>query len=270
VGTRRLGRSRERRLGPIIDQRENFFIYVGMLALTFLVIAGLFAAVGQAGATGYLATMGWAGFDPHIMRPVALGLNVTVALIGTIQFARAKRFSWRLFYPFGVFGFPFSILGGALSLPRSIYNPVVALLLLLASAQLARQALIGKQVGGSERDPPFLLALISGGAVGFVSGLTGTGGGIFLAPILLLTGWVTGPRAAAVCAAYNLLNSFAALAAIIPSGTRFPPQFPYWLGAVAIGGAIGSTFGARYLPERGLRALLALILFASAAKFLWG
>ena len=70
-----------------------------MLALTFLVIAGLFAAVGQAGATGYLATMGWAGFDPHIMRPAALGLNVTVALIGTIQFARAKRLDFRTVTP---------------------------------------------------------------------------------------------------------------------------------------------------------------------------
>lgn len=241
-----------------------------MLAGIFFVVAVLFAAVGQAGATGYLAAMGWAGFDPQVMRPIALSLNVTVALIGTVQFVRARAFSWKLFYPYGVFGFPFSILGGLFTLPHSLYFPIVGFLLLLAAGQLGRLAIWGRPQATDCTPPARWLALTTGGAVGFISGLTGTGGGIFLAPILLLTGWVSGPRVAAVSAAYNLLNSAAALAAILPSTKTLPSALPVWLLAVAIGGGIGSTLGARYLPDRVLRGLLAFVLACSAWKFLLG
>src|SRR3954447_19211749 len=82
------------------------------LALLILAVATLYAAVGQAGASGYLAVMGVVGIDPAMMKPTALALNLLVATIGTIRFARAGLFSWRSFYPFGVLGMPFSFLGG--------------------------------------------------------------------------------------------------------------------------------------------------------------
>jgi uncharacterized protein len=237
----------------------------------FFCVALLFAAVGQAGATGYLAVMGWAGMDPPIMRPVALALNVTVALIGTLQFARAGKLSWRTFYPFGILGFPFSFLGGLLALPHHLYFPLVGVLLALASVQLGRSA-IGGDIAAprTEAEPPFFLALVAGAFVGFVSGLTGTGGGVFLAPILFLTGWVPPARAAAVTAAYNLLNSAAALLGIASAAPALPHDLPVWLLAVALGGGLGSFVAARHLPERALRAVLALVLAASAAKFLAG
>ena len=87
-------------------------------AAVLLVIAALYAAVGQAGATGYLAAMGVAGFDAAVMKPTALALNLVVAGIATVQFWRAGRVSWRTFYPFAVLGFPFSLLGGAVQLPE--------------------------------------------------------------------------------------------------------------------------------------------------------
>ncbi|AXB78614.1 sulfite exporter TauE/SafE family protein [Novosphingobium sp. P6W] len=241
-----------------------------MLALVFFLVAVLFAAVGQAGATGYLAALGWAGYGPDCIRPVALSLNIIVAAVGTFQFARAKKLSLRTFYPFGVLGFPFSIAGGLLTLPHAIYFPIVGGLLLLAAVQLARLAIQGHQTLDQELPPPFLWALLTGAGVGFVSGLTGTGGGIFLAPILYLTGWVGSSRASGVTAAYNLLNSAAALAAVLATAPGFPTAMPIWLLAVAAGGGIGSTLGARFLPERALRALLAVVLLVSAVRFLLG
>ena len=93
-------------------------------AAVLLVIAALYAAVGQAGATGYLAAMGVAGFDAAVMKPTALALNLVVAGIATVQFWRAGRVSWRTFYPFAVLGFPFSLLGGAVQLPeRHLLSP---------------------------------------------------------------------------------------------------------------------------------------------------
>jgi uncharacterized membrane protein YfcA len=243
----------------------------GWFALVLLVIAALYAAVGQAGATGYLAAMGVLGLEPAVMKPTALALNIVVAAIAALLFYRAGQFSWRTFYPFAVLGFPFSLLGGAVHLPERIYYPLVGAILILASAQMFRAALRGREEDARfpPAQPPFWPALCAGAAVGFVSGATGTGGGVFLAPVILAMNWVEVRKAAAVTAAYNLLNSVAALAGSFATLGRLPGELPAWLLAVAVGGAIGATLGARHLPERALRLLLAAILFASGARMLW-
>jgi uncharacterized membrane protein YfcA len=103
------------------------------LPVVLAVIAAAYAAVGQAGATGYIAAMGIAGFTPDVIRPAALALNTLVATIGTARFAQAGHVSWRGTYPFILLGLPFSVLGGATHLPPAIYNPVVGLLLIVAA-----------------------------------------------------------------------------------------------------------------------------------------
>jgi uncharacterized membrane protein YfcA len=237
------------------------------LSLAFLLTAAVYASVGQAGASGYLAAMGLAGLDPGVMKPTALALNVLVAGIGTFQFWRAGRFSWRSFYPFGVLGFPFSVVGGAVNLPAHLYYPIVGVILLLAAIQLARSAM-GTAVTRKEppHAPPFLPALLTGAGIGFVSGMTGTGGGVFLAPIILLMNWVEVRRAAAVSAAYNLLNSVAALGGAYATLNQLPAPLPWWLAAVGVGGVIGTTLGSRYLPDHALRYLLAVVLAVSGLK----
>lgn len=239
-------------------------------ALVLLVIAALYAAVGQAGATGYIAAMGALGLDPAVMKPAALALNIVVAAIAAWLFRRAGQFSWRTFYPFAVLGFPFSLLGGAVQLPGHVYYPLVGAILILAAAQMLRAALRRRpDARPAPVAPPFWPALLAGAAIGFVSGTTGTGGGVFLAPVILAMNWVEVRRAAAVTAAYNLLNSAAALAGSRATLGRLPPELPLWLLAVAAGGALGATLGARFLPERALRLLLAAILLASGARMIW-
>lgn len=231
-------------------------------------MAALYAAVGQAGATGYIAVMGYAGLDPAVMKPTALALNVLVAGIGTYQYWQARRFSWAAFYPFGVLGFPFSLLGGAINLPGHVYYPVVGLVLLAAAYQIARSALVERKAHRPLRPPPFVPALLTGASIGFVSGVTGTGGGIFLAPVLLMTGWIDVRRAAAVTAAYNLLNSAAALAGCYATLNVLPAALPIWMVVTGCAAVVGSTIGSRYLPERQLRLLLAIILVGSGLKLI--
>jgi uncharacterized membrane protein YfcA len=149
------------------------------LAILFLLIAFLYASVGQAGATGYLAAMAPFHLAPATMKITALSLNLVVASIGTYRCWRGGYLSLRAFYPFGVLGIPFSLVGGAAQMPSRYYYPVVGAILLLSGLQMVRSAVLraDKEIPPPER-PPLLGALIAGGVIGFVSGTTGTGGGL--------------------------------------------------------------------------------------------
>lgn len=230
----------------------------------------VYAAVGQAGASGYIAIMGLAGFSPLAMKTTALSLNLVVAAIGTALFLRAGRLSWRDVWPFAILGFPFSMLGGALHLPERVYFPLVGVVLILSAFQMARTALSAKRTGvEAPVTPPFMAALATGAVIGFVSGTTGTGGGVFLAPIILTMHWGTARQTAATTAVYNLMNSFAALIGAYAAWDHIPSALPAWLVAVAVGGTIGAYIGSRYLSDRWLRGILSMLLFMSGIKLVW-
>lgn len=239
------------------------------LVLLIFAAATLFASVGQAGASGYLAAMGFMGLEPAVMKPAALTLNILVASIGTYRFARAGFFRWRTFYPFGVLGLPFSFAGGAVHLPTNLYYPIVGAILLFAAVMLVRATWQqAAQRMSAELKPPFLPALVSGATIGFFSGVTGTGGGVFLAPLVLLMGWVETRRTAAVSAAYNLLNSIAALAGAWATLGQLPVALPWWLVAAGVGGLVGTWFGCRILPANALRYILAAVLVIAGLRML--
>jgi uncharacterized protein len=232
------------------------------LSILFLFVVVLYASVGQAGASGYLAAMGLFGMAPPAMKTTALLLNLLVAGIGTIQFWRRGLLSWRTFYPFAVLGFPFSLVGGAIQLPTHFYNPVVGTILLLSSLQMVRSARRKKgQLGDPPVHPPFVPALLAGAVIGFISGTTGTGGGIFLAPVILSMNWVGLRRTAAVTAAYNLLNSAAALIGAYGILNTVPSALPIWLGAVGVGGR--SVRSSAAATCRTMRSAISLQSFCS-------
>ncbi|SEN42456.1 hypothetical protein SAMN04489859_1006152 [Paracoccus alcaliphilus] len=238
--------------------------------MAFLATALIYAAVGQAGASGYIAIMGLAGFAPLAMKTTALSLNLLVAGIGTALFLRAGRLSWRNVWPFAVLGFPFSMLGGAVHLSENVYFPVVGAVLILSALQMARTAFMGKAAGSdAPATPPFAAALVTGAIIGFVSGTTGTGGGVFLAPIILTMNWGTARQTAATTAVYNLINSFAALIGAYAAWDHIPSSLPAWLVAVAAGGTIGAYIGSRFLSDRWLRGILSFLLVMSGIKLIW-
>jgi uncharacterized membrane protein YfcA len=240
-----------------------------ILPIIFGIVSVLYASVGQAGGTGYIAVMGLAGLGPDVIKPTALALNVLVAAIGCVRFYRADLLTWRSCYPFAILGAPFSVLGGATNLPASIYQPVVGALLILAAVQIIRSARSVMYLDQSApTNPPFLPSLLAGGAIGFVSGVTGVGGGIFLAPLVLMFGWVKTREAAAVSTVFNLLNSAAALAGVWTSLPALPWALPWWLLAVGLGGMLGSWLGLQRLPPIMLRYILAALLVSAGLRML--
>jgi uncharacterized membrane protein YfcA len=235
-----------------------------LLALLILVAALLYASVGHGGASGYLAVMALCGVAPETMKPAALALNVLVSSVALVQFARAGAFEWRLFWPFALVSAPCAYLGGRVP-PAEFYGPLVGAVLLFAAWRLAAGARVATQPA---RALPRALALVSGAAIGFLSGLTGVGGGIFLAPLLLLTRWAEPRQTAGVSAAFILVNSLAGLAGHGAPLAHLPPAFPWWAAAALAGGLTGATLGSRHLPGPTLRRLLALVLVVAGVKML--
>lgn len=238
------------------------------LSFAFSLIAAIYAAVGQAGASGYIAAMAFADLAPMAMKGTALCLNLIVAGIGTALFLRAGRLSLRNVYPFALLGFPFSGLGGLLPLPGPIYFPLVGVVLIVSGLQMARTAWRHAAEAPLPHAPPFWGALVTGAVIGFVSGTTGTGGGVFLAPVILTMGWGTARETAATTAVYNLMNSAAALIGARAFWGELPPALPLWGLAVAFGGCLGAVLGSRFLSETWLRGILALLLAVSGLKLL--
>jgi uncharacterized membrane protein YfcA len=139
----------------------------------------------------------------------------------------------------------------------------------IAGIQMARSALASKPLDHAARaDPPFLGSLLVGGIIGLVSGVTGVGGGIFLAPCVLSLGWATTRQTAAISVVFNLMNSAAALAGTWATLPLLPARLPVWLVCVGLGGLLGSWMGALRLNPRTLRLLLAFLLLGAAARMI--
>ena len=235
-----------------------------IVAALFFLGAALYSSVGHGGASSYLAVMGLFSFAPAVMKPTALALNILVAVVATWKFFRAGLFSWQLFWPFAVVSVPAAFLGGATSLPARGYKIVVGLVLLYAAVWMFRSA---KRVSAvTARRPPIAAALAAGLAIGFLSGLTGVGGGIFLSPLLLYMGWAETRATSGIAAPFILVNSIAGLVGQLAVVPQLPREIIYWGVAVVIGGWIGATYGSRHAPAPLLRRLLAVVLVVAGVK----
>ncbi len=236
-----------------------------LLAMAMLVVAFLYSSVGHAGASGYIAVMSLFSVAAGAIKPTALLLNLLVASIGTWQFWRAGHFSWKLFWPFAILSIPAAFLGGYLNLPTHIFKVVVGLVLWFSAARFLLRP------GTDEvRKTPSLGAAVSIGAgLGLLSGLTGTGGGIFLTPLLLLMRWARTKTAAALSALFILVNSASGLLGNLASTRHLPPlALPLALAVIA-GGAAGSYFGSRRFPQAVIKRLLAMVLLIAGAKLIF-
>jgi uncharacterized membrane protein YfcA len=238
-----------------------------LLAALFFAAALLYSSVGHAGASAYLAAMVLVGVPVAVMRPTALVLNLFVASIVTVRFAIAGHLPWRSLVPLAIGSVPAAFLGGIIDLPGEIYRPLVAAVLLVGAWRLAT---VPPPVDDADRlGVPWLPGILSGAAIGLLAGLTGTGGGIFLTPLLVLAGWTGTRDAAGLSGSFILVNSIAGLAGLLSGGLSLPPALPVWIGAVAAGGLIGSWLGAARYSIVNLRRALAFVLVLAAAKLVF-
>lgn len=240
------------------------------LTLVFFAVATLYSSVGHAGASGYLAAMALVGIAPAVMRPTALALNIVVAALTAYRFRRARYFSWSGLWPFLLGSVPFAAIGGAQKLSPGSYYAAVGVVLLVSALYLTWRAFNVSQLPpDGEIRIRKLPAVFIGAAIGMLSGLTGTGGGIFLSPTILFLGWAGPKSTAGISAPFILVNSVAALLAG-GAGAAFalPADLPLF-AASAVGGALlGTWLGLERLRQRYLLITLALVMAIAAFKLL--
>ncbi len=236
-----------------------------LLAACMFMGAVLYTSVGHAGASAYIALMSLFGIAPAVMRPTALALNILVASFTSFRYLRAGMFRWRTLWPFLLGAVPFAFLGGAIQLPGAYYKPIVGVVLLLGGARF----LWPKELTTNQepRDPPVWLGALCGAAIGLLSGLTGTGGGIFLSPLLLFTGWSATKPASGVVIVFILCNSIAGFLGNIAIVKALPPDLPLYAIAILLGAIVGTTFGIRFAVPMILKAL-GLVLIIAGLKLI--
>ncbi len=235
------------------------------LLLAVIIAAALYSSVGHGGASGYLAAMALFGLAPAVMKPAVLTMNIAVTVLVLWRLYPRGYFDWRLFTPLIIASIPLAFVGGALRLDDATYKVVVGVMLLLAMWRFffppadAERRITRPGVG---------LSLVVGGVLGFLSGITGVGGGIYLSPLLLLFRWTTMRGSAAIAAGFVLVNSAAGLAGFATTAQAWPGGVPVLVVCAILGGLIGSELCAQRVAPHQLRKLLGLVLLIAGAKMI--
>jgi uncharacterized membrane protein YfcA len=237
-----------------------------LLALCFGFISLLYATVGQAGGTAFLALMAFAHFPASEMRPTALALNIVAATYSTWVFNRQKHVDWGKLRPLLLSSLPTAFIGGFIVLDEHVYKTATAIVLLLAGATTILRRDPAADQG---HDTPLLGAVSIGAIIGLVSGLTGVGGGVFLAPVLIALGWASPKQTAALSAPFILANSAVGLVGALLAKQSPSDQLGLFAVAALGGAIIGTAIGLRWLGQTATRSILACILVAAGIQLLF-
>lgn len=241
------------------------------LGLFLALIAGaslLYATAGQSGGTAFLAAMALLDYPAEGMRPTSLALNIVAAGYATWCLHRGGAVDWDLLRRVGLPALPTAFLGGLIVLGDQVYLCLTGIVLIAAAALMAfkRGSRPRHPDPAGQRTIGLLWSGLAGGTAGFLSGLTGVGGGVFLAPMLIAFGWASPKSAAGISAPFILANSAIGLAGVLASGQRVPPDAAILAPAALLGAAMGTWIGLRFMSEQATRWVLAAILAFAGAR----
>ncbi|MFT3679683.1 MAG: sulfite exporter TauE/SafE family protein [Ferruginibacter sp.] len=240
--------------------------YIYLFYVLLFLVAFLYASVGHGGASGYLALMAIFSISPAVMKPTALLLNLFVSLTSFIQFYRGKHFLPKLFLPLALASVPMAFLGGMITVEASAYKKILGVLLLIP---VCRFLFFSNATPEEKKQSNVGLSLLIGGAIGFLSGLIGIGGGIILSPILLLLKWTDQKQTAAISALFIFVNSLSGLAGQLTKGIQFSSNMFGFVAVAFVGGIFGAWFGAMKFKQDILKYILAGVLLLAVYKLLF-
>lgn len=239
-----------------------------ILIFSFFLIALVYSSVGFAGGTSYVALMGVMAVNFQVLRPAALLCNILVATGGTIIFYKENQLDLKKYWPFLVTSVPFAFLGGFWPVSESSFFQILGVTLVVASFFLWIQR-SSRAKETPERTGHLLSALGMGGFIGFLSGVTSIGGGIFLSPLLHLLNWDQAKKISAFASLFILVNSISGLAGQLSRSSNIDWNFVWPLMiAVFLGGQIGSRLGARKFNDVYIKRITAALILLAGLNIL--
>lgn len=238
-----------------------------MFAVLFGIISLLYATVGQAGGTAFLALMAFAAFPPSEMRPTALALNIVAATYSSWMFNRKAVIDWKKLRLLLIPSLPTALIGGFIVLDERVYKHTTGITLLIAGIAMT----VGRWARDldNESETPIWGAVAVGATVGLISGITGVGGGVFLAPMLIWLGWASPRQAAALSSPFILANSLLGLIGVLFAGQFPSPHIGLYAIAALAGAMVGAAIGQRWLGQIATRFVLAGILLAAGVQLVF-
>lgn len=242
-----------------------------VIAVLFFAAAAIYSMAGFGGGSTYIAVLTLSGFAHDRIPVVALVCNIVVVTGGAYHFVRAGHFNWSRFWPFAIASVPLAFVGGRMPLTRETFLLLLGLSLLAAGVLLV-WPVGNERVGADVRPPHRGWSLGIGGGLGLLSGMVGIGGGIFLAPLLLLLRWALPKQVASFSAVFILLNSISGLAGqLLKNSAALSDVQWLWLAfAVFLGGQLGSRLGANRVSQARVRQVTGVIVLAAAWRILAG
>ena len=242
---------------------EHYSLTTYLLPLVFFIVAFIYSSVGLGGGSTYTALMALIGMSAAVIPMVSLSLNLAVTTIGSINFIRHGHARLKLIAPFLISSIPMAYVGGSLNVPAEIFYWVLLLSLSLVAARIYFWESTSLKLDLTPQ-LKVALSLISGGLLGLIAGIAGIGGGVYLVPLVVILGLGSAKEAAACGAIFVWLNSLSGLTARWQFNPVDITDYLPLLGAVLIGGMLGSFMGARKFSAKTMEKLLGIIVIVAS------
>jgi len=241
-----------------------------LLGFGFFVIATLYSSVGFGGGSSYLALLALIIIDFFTIRSIALVCNIVVVSSSCIVYYKKGLFDFHKFLPFVITSIPMSYIGATVRLNENVFFLILGISLVLASVALIIQTKIYYNSEIKSKKYPVILLYLVGSAIGFLAGMVGIGGGIFLAPILLFLRWEKPIIIASLVSFFILVNSISGISGLIINETFQAPLFQTSLLAAIVfaGSKLGNFLTFYKLNSRNLKLITAVLILIVGIRLL--
>ncbi|HEV7620542.1 MAG TPA: sulfite exporter TauE/SafE family protein [Flavisolibacter sp.] len=240
------------------------------IIIFFFIISFVYASVGFGGGSSYLAVLALYALPFQEMRLIALICNIIVVTGGTIIFIRHHQVNWRKILPVALVSVPLAFFGARVKISQDSFFILLGCSLIIAGVLLWIKTNSRTTIQTSNGKQNYIRDGLLGGAIGFLSGMVGIGGGIFLSPILNLLKWDTPKRIAATASVFILVNSIAGITGQLSKLTGNINYFQVFIlcFAVFVGGQAGSRMGAVKFDQLIVRRITGALVFIAGIEVL--
>ena len=239
-----------------------------LLAISFLVTAVLYSSVGFGGGSAYLALLLIWGVPYFVFPVIALSCNIVVVSGNCFNYIRAGNLNLKLLIPYLIGSIPLAFIGGSFPIEKGLFEILLFLILMTAGTLLLFNFKSYDNKKENYKKIPTVVSILIGGVLGFISGVVGIGGGIFLSPILFLIRAGKPKHIITTASLFILINSITGIAGQLTKNEVLSeiPNYWYLLGAVLIGGQLGNFLNLKVFPVRILALVTALLVIFVALR----